>query len=486
MKPSTLHYSDRPRTIAFLILSVLAILIGLLVPLRPMLDWDWSPQELGTWGWVAMAVTIVLGALPWLLWTRGSMDFFEPVYFVSLLYVLVFFLRPLQILYDYHARSRFMPADLELFQWVLLVGALGFVCFRVGYASRIGASMGRRLPNVSGPWQHHRVVRIAAMYTLIGIVGFSFAATQAGGFSLFFGTLRGRRLLGEQGYWILASTLVLVQAATIVVGTYYFKTRRLGALFVFSLVLSVAAGLSLGSRSEVLIVLVTLLVIFYYLRRFRPGRLVTNTVLIGLFAGAALLFVVTQVAVRKQLLEGGELGEISLTSLATEDIASRFLDEFSQFDWFVIVRNIAPRELPFQYGKTFLEFFSRFVPRAIWPEKPDPISFRISMMVGGARSGHPSTILGELYLNFNVLGIIVGSLIIGIILRALYAYLQQNRSNPAVILLYAYTFASLHRFFTRAFAPKMFGFLLFLVPTILALRLVEQRKGRKPAQDLDV
>jgi oligosaccharide repeat unit polymerase len=445
-------------------------------------DWDWLPSGPEAGGWIALVIIGSLAIYPWVSRIGRRIDYFEPVYFASLLFLLVFFLRPIQILYDHRTRANLMPDDPQLFQNVLLLGALGFICFYIGYKINIGISIGRRLPKFGERWRHDRVIKVAVVFLLIGVAGYSLAAARSGGLGLFLSTLRGRKLISETESWSIASTVVLLRAAPVILGAYYFKTKRLRALFIASLLLSVAFNLMLGNRSSVLVPLLALLVIAYYLRRPKVGRLLRRTMVIGVFAGIILLFIIIQVSVRMHLLRGGAVSDLSLKSLATEDVSGRFLDEFNQFDWFVVVLEIVPSELPFQYGKSFAEVFTRFVPRAIWPDKPAPISKRINMMLGGARSGHPPTILGELYLNFSVLGVIAGMVVFGILLRAMYAYLLYNQGNPAVILIYAYTFASLHRFFTRTFAPKMFGYLLFMIPIVLALRFIapdpKRRVGR--------
>ena len=145
------------------------------------------------------------------------------------------------------------------------------------------------------------------------------------------------------------------------------------------------------------------------------------------------------------------------------------LREFNQFDWFAVVLDLVPTELPFQSGGTFLQFFSMFVPSSMWPEKPLPLGYTLTLVVGGASSGSPPSILGELYVNFGVPGIVLGMFIAGIIARTLYGYLRAHPHNIAVIMIYAYNFASIHRFFTRSFAPKMLGYVLFMVPMLFAL-----------------
>jgi oligosaccharide repeat unit polymerase len=171
-------------------------------------------------------------------------------------------------------------------------------------------------------------------------------------------------------------------------------------------------------------------------------------------------------------------------SVASQETVSRLLSEFGQFDMFVKVLQLVPTELPFQHGATFAEFFAYFVPRALWPDKPLPIEYRISLLSGSNASGKPASILGELYLNGGALAIVVGMILFGVLARMAHESMLRQDGNPAVVLLYSYSVANLHRFFTRSFAPKLFGFLLFMVPAGLALWVITTpRKGlSQPAE----
>jgi hypothetical protein len=75
---------------------------------------------------------------------------------------------------------------------------------------------------------------------------------------------------------------------------------------------------------------------------------------------------------------------------------------------------------PFQNGYTLLLFFEGFVPRIIWPTKPDTSIgqlFNRELHITETRDNYISTtILGELYWNFGWLGIIVGCLLFGLFL----------------------------------------------------------------------
>jgi hypothetical protein len=89
---------------------------------------------------------------------------------------------------------------------------------------------------------------------------------------------------------------------------------------------------------------------------------------------------------------------------------------------------------PFQNGHTLLLIFEGFVPRVIWPTKPDTSIgqlFNRELHITETRDNYVSTtVLGELYWNFSWLGIIVGCPLLGLFLGTVNRRcdLSQSRS----------------------------------------------------------
>lgn len=86
---------------------------------------------------------------------------------------------------------------------------------------------------------------------------------------------------------------------------------------------------------------------------------------------------------------------------------------------------------PRQYGRTFYETSVYWVPRAIWPEKPVGFGFRLTLHInpGLARTGHSYAALGvgEWYINFGLLGILLFGLTSGIALAFIDSHLTWIR-----------------------------------------------------------
>jgi len=132
---------------------------------------------------------------------------------------------------------------------------------------------------------------------------------------------------------------------------------------------------------------------------------------------------------------------------------------------------------PFQHGYTLWLYFTGFVPRFIWPDKPDSSvgqlmnrQFRVSEDPDTYIS---ATHLGELYWNFGYAGVALGMLCLGAMLGFINARcdLSERRSLTRLLVLVTTVYAAIVRFegsialeyivFTRSLALIWIMHLLF-------------------------
>jgi hypothetical protein len=110
----------------------------------------------------------------------------------------------------------------------------------------------------------------------------------------------------------------------------------------------------------------------------------------------------------------------------------------------VIVRD-TPNRVPYQHGRTLGLFFVAFVPRVLWPDKPNiTIGQWITDVYGSGpdviSSTGPSNV-GDFYLNFGVFGVVAGMFALGVIVRISHECLLSGRPTApgllaAVAILY--------------------------------------------------
>jgi hypothetical protein len=109
-------------------------------------------------------------------------------------------------------------------------------------------------------------------------------------------------------------------------------------------------------------------------------------------------------------------------------------------------------------------FASMLVPRIVWPEKPtvsDPRA--LAELYFGYRNSYAITPVADLYRNFGMLGVPVGMICLGLLLRFIYAALIEDRP-PSIARSTAYV--------TLLMAVSYEGFFGAIVPTLLRSGLV--------------
>jgi hypothetical protein len=130
-----------------------------------------------------------------------------------------------------------------------------------------------------------------------------------------------------------------------------------------------------------------------------------------------------------------------------------------------------PEIIPYWYGETYKNVFIPFIPRFLWPDKPE--------MTLGQSFGHRYLILDdfdtwtswnlpqiiEFYANFGWIGVVLGMPLVGVIYRMIYEGVNQPNSGDGGVVLAAMVFMGLANFegdFSLVFGGVLQTTLLFL------------------------
>jgi hypothetical protein len=143
----------------------------------------------------------------------------------------------------------------------------------------------------------------------------------------------------------------------------------------------------------------------------------------------------------------GRTGQLSLQE-GFDELSSRFNftelatyiggTDLADIRVFVLITHAYGNYLPLKYGETFLRLITQFIPRTLWPNKPYDLGTEIvGLYIQGSLSGMPPSFLGEMYMNFGYLGVIIGSGILGILLAKLYINWMLNKTTLMGLLFYA-------------------------------------------------
>ncbi len=116
----------------------------------------------------------------------------------------------------------------------------------------------------------------------------------------------------------------------------------------------------------------------------------------------------------------------SVASFAYDEVSRMFESQDTNqefFDQFACTVALTDRAEYMAWGSTYLPLLTLPIPRALWPEKPglgDHFNEITTSSRPMARCGMISTLLGESYMNFGLLGVIIVPAICGYILTRLY------------------------------------------------------------------
>ncbi len=402
------------------------------------------------WQVMLIILTILLLAPPLFDLVYGRLDPFEGrniflgIYFFSFVAAAVYSL-------EFH--HLFVPAA-ELNAWMataLGLGVLGLLCFYVGYYLPAGPWLAASAPPLRPSWSSRRVALLAAAYIPVGLGARVVLLERAGGVLQYVTRLTsvGRLEVGSYYLAILSSRLPLTGS----LACYLWgraSGRRLWEAIGLLLLLGIILGdVLMGIRGPLVMDAVMLAAGAYYVRppARRAGRLfkVAGFALIG---GLVALLVGAQTVLRTTGVRGVLSGARVLSEVARQEKKSgvggtvELLFERSiMMEALVRVVDRTGSSVPPEAGRTLLDLLYGPIPRAFWPEKPFPWAARLGRAflgrdtdsLGEHWAPNP-TLVGELYWDGLLPGVIVGMSLWGIVVRFFYDYFMPRRNLSGALL----------------------------------------------------
>lgn len=175
-------------------------------------------------------------------------------------------------------------------------------------------------------------------------------------------------------------------------------------------------------------------------------------------------------AAKKQTKEGVGVIEESLRSLSDRVYARKYID--------IIVERTG-KDVAYQNGATLLYVIYSFIPRAIWPDKPQISTGQLFNREFGLSQSRltfvPSTFLGELYWNFGYGAVVIGMAVIGGMFGIIGSMARSlpEMTSPRFILLLLATYFLVLRF--EAGLGQQFGKMGRIVVVLLLMNMVLSR-----------
>lgn len=410
------------------------------------------------WMFDPFAVFVVLGAATcWIVTlplTRSSHAMTSPWTIVALTIYIGTGLRGLAISARFDTGNRTLDALFLLGQppgYFFWPGVLYFAAFvMITAAYMVGSSPPREAKRnwLSDYEFRPSVVALAVPLAMIGFLGFVLYIQRTGGLDLSVLSAKRTRIKGldlgadysSHGVLLLLNGFSAV--AFWIVTAHFSQTKHRIGLMTSGGFILIIFGLNAiilpvytSSRTDAMF---TLLIAFGVSTIIRPRRVRPRTVAIGGVALLLLLAVMTQLRAPSQdAASQGSTVSTLRDSLAEALVYNRNFGDIQNTSH--IVRNV-PSTIPYQDGKTITAWALAPVPRSVWPSKPliniGPV---IGYLIyGNERTGVPPGLVGDLWLNFSIVGVLVGSLFVGWVLRRLESWRRTYAitASPGFALVY--------------------------------------------------
>lgn len=147
-----------------------------------------------------------------------------------------------------------------------------------------------------------------------------------------------------------------------------------------------------------------------------------------------------------------------------------------------------PASHPYLWGSGFVPAFTFLIPRAIWPEKPVSTGFYLTTIwyhTNKPDNNLAQTIVAEWYTNFGYIGVVLGMLLIGILVRAFNTFMRRETNNnvlwPAWLLIMPDFATEWRGDFTSMTVQAFFRISVFIILAWVAGKFAASSAGTMPS-----
>lgn len=427
------------------------------------------------------------------IWTMGlyiyakvtfDLNIFEPVTMITLIYEGIFVVKPI---IDLRAHTMY-----EHGLSVISGGPKATALFMIGYSVFwCSYYMKHRTLNINRKpiiYLNNRenIVNLPALYGLwLVVYSLCIYCMLTQGLSLkyifSFGS-EGVRLIDESNTALLFLSNFGITLITLWLMILIYSKN--GVMKVCTTMLCIVYILMRNARWLMLVFIISP-VTFYFLKRKKQPRLIW----VVLISAAGLTVFAWMQANRSILAAGGAMQGWGYKGFTLETLLAPLESDLSTYRTFYSMVERYPSQYSYLMGKTFLYSLILFIPRAIWPGKPDnPVRDMIenSLNKKARVSGTAVANIGEFYANFGLLGIVVFMYLLGWIAASLKKNmfhnddeeLTQNETDRQIA--YSILFPLLFQWIARGnFSGNLYLTVFALLPFIVkrVIKNVKQKRN---------
>jgi hypothetical protein len=393
-------------------------------------------------------------------------------------WIVLFIVRPLELyLFPSHATLALgqLGFDSTGLTSAVAVGGLGCAAWGLGYVAALGRQGHPRAP-VRLRSTPHWLLPLGALAA--GTLLWAALFVREGGVHALLSSAVSLRAdqrssaYGFIGVWLVQGTGLC--ALTVLLCCDRCRTRSLRLTLAIAAFLAAAAAVALQLRGLVVFALISALAIVVAVRRPRGSVLLAGAVV------TAALVVVLAFAQQVRANTSRMTTADSVRTALRTPLWADFESDLGTFDNLVAMHSLVPASIPFLGGATIREVPEALVPRSLWPAKPLGIDSRVaSYLYPGVDVAVPITVQGELYWNFDVAGVVLGALLLGVLFGAV-GRLGFQAPGTGAFLVYVTVIPFTHAFLTRGLAVMTENLAFALIGVLLAAFVFGLRL-RRPA-----
>jgi O-antigen/teichoic acid export membrane protein len=424
---------------------------------------------------IALTAAVLVAGLVVKRSATGRLDIFEPLTLFVLAWGVMFVARPIAMLasHEFTILTYDISSGFTEMLVLALVGALAFV---IAYLSGIGGKVASRLRPLPSLGAIDTAVSFAACLVLLGLGLFALFIKQAGGSAVLVNLLTGRRG-GEERYFLATSAYVysavalVVPAALLLIEAALRRSDKvLLACGLAALLPMVVIAGTTGTRSSLLPVVLAVGALVYLRKDSRPKAWAVLVFVFFIFTIGISFFGNARNADPSGKRRAWSVLAESVTRPDRAMSSTLQSGDTEMAPLMALLVSKVPSDLPYFDGRATGELLVHWVPRALWHAKPrqgDEV-FTRRLIIDRRISAAPRQYspLANFYLDFGVVGVMVGMALLGVLGRTHYEYFSRHRRHSSTQLFYAASFP-FWIVLLRGNITDTAGRLLFVLPPLL-------------------
>jgi hypothetical protein len=412
--------------------------------------------------------------------TRRTWDIFEPIVLANVTLLVMFGIHPAALLATHAVTFKGYDTSSQI-RSTLVVALLAVGAFQVGYALPAGKALALRVRRPSRAWPVGRAIRYGLSLAALGALLFAVFIARSGGLGLLGSLLQGRMasqdtVFRESSAYLYGAPQILVPASLILLASgMALRQKRLIALAILVMLpLAIFTGAQ-GQRSVLLPLMLTLGVYWYMARDRRPT-------LLALAIGSYLALTVGLAYFRDARVvtpdrdRGAELVHaLRDPSYEVHQLVVKGVD-VDMFESIAVEKTVIAEGL-LRPSPTDLAWrlVAKPIPSVLWkgkPKDPDEYINKAAFPEETVRASNSTGPIGTMYYGAEFVGVAIGMMLLGILLRAPWEYWRLYPAHPVARMMLTVAIGFAPIVFRAGLGDMIARALFVLVPLLIAPRLL--------------